>query len=827
MASARRRFLGIIIFAGIFVALCLACVLFLSPQQSAIASDIYSPLAGVLVTALLWHTARVSRRISPRVGRAWQIIAIAQAVFALGDLIWAVYEVGLGLDPYPSAADIFYILYYPLFFAGIVLLSTRGFSPEEWVRKGLDVGTALITSILIFWTLLIGPIAAANSTEPVLVQILAIAYPVGDLLLIWALLTILLTQHKLRNSTPVILISLALLVLISTDMIYSFQSLVGDYVSGSLLDLGWIAATLLTGIAAARQCQKARETPEEEKLSTISEKPSGWARLPTHIPYVFMIFSFLLLIRRYYVEMPISFLTLALAVGSINLLILFRQMMTLIENRRLFNQLSFTMHQLQNQAGELEKSNQELLIEINERKRAERQLVYDGLHDNLTGLPNRLLFIDRLERAIQETIQEKDEAYSVLFLDLDDFKVKNESLGHTLGDQLLILFCERLKSCLRYSDTIARMGGDEFVILLSNTREEQASIHIAGRIQDALRRPFDLGGNQVVTTTSIGIVPHLAGYTHPEELLRDADIALYHAKTLGKARYAVFTPGLLTQAMTRMQLETEIRYAIEENELRLYYQPIFSLASETIAGFEALIRWQHPRRGFLPPSEFLPIAEETGLIVEIGQWVLQYACVQVKAWHTQFPALGNLSISVNISGLQFSQADFPEQVLTVLHATGLPAEALHLEITENIFIENPAIVSGYFNRLRDLGIQLHIDDFQTGYSSLRYLQDFPVQCIKIDKAFVQEIGKQTKNAELVPTMISMAQTMGMDSIAEGVETRDQLRELQRLGCPYAQGYLLAMPMDSSSAERFLASHLPLTGPAARYSSQSLTPNLSA
>ena len=436
--------------------------------------------------------------------------------------------------------------------------------------------------------------------------------------------------------------------------------------------------------------------------------------------------------------------------------------------------------------------------DITERKLAEEQLLHNAFYDALTDLPNRALFMDRLDRAIAHAKRSEADLFAVLFLDLDRFKNVNDSLGHLIGDQMLIAIAKRLERSLRQGDTVARLGGDEFAILLGTIKNVADAIQVAERIHQELASPLNLNGHEVFTTASIGIALSSTGYDHPEELLRDADIAMYRAKALGKARHEVFDKNMHAHAVALLQLETDLRRAIERQEFQLYYQPIVSLSTDEIVSFETLIRWPHPERGFISPAEFIPLAEETGLISSIGWWVLQAACHQLRLWQTQFPHL-SLTISVNLSGKQFSQLDLVERIVEILQETGLEAGSLKLEITESAIMENVELASSMLWQLRKLGIQLYMDDFGTGYSSLSYLRRFPIDKLKIDRSFVSQMMVDGESLEIVRTIVMLAHNLGIDAIAEGLETAEQLEQLKALQCEYAQGYLFSKPVDAEAA----------------------------
>lgn len=445
----------------------------------------------------------------------------------------------------------------------------------------------------------------------------------------------------------------------------------------------------------------------------------------------------------------------------------------------------------------------ELQLEINERKRAEQQLLYDAFHDALTGLPNRALLIDHLGRAIGHSRRRSDYNYAVLFMDLDRFKTINDSAGHSVGDQILQAFGNRLQDCIRPMDTVARIGGDEFVVLIEDIDAFQNATNLAERVLELQKIPFHLGEYDLYSTVSIGVVYSTLGYSNPEEVLRDADIALYRAKGKGKGRYEVFDPSLRDWAMKRMELESDLRRALVAEQLFLNYQPILSLQTGRLTGFEALLRWAHPKQGTIAPADFIPIAEETGLIIPIGEWVLREACRQMAAWHQAYPMMSMLTINVNISGKQFNQPDLVDQVKRVLEETGLPAQCLKLEITESVFMENIETADAILSDLQNLGVQFQIDDFGTGYSSLGYLHRFPITTIKIDRSFVNRLGINGSKSEIVRTIVALARDLGMEAVAEGVETEEQLEQLKSFGCGYGQGYLISRPVGTAAAEELL------------------------
>jgi diguanylate cyclase (GGDEF)-like protein/PAS domain S-box-containing protein len=439
-----------------------------------------------------------------------------------------------------------------------------------------------------------------------------------------------------------------------------------------------------------------------------------------------------------------------------------------------------------------------LTRDITERRRAEEQLLHDAFHDSLTGLPNRALFIDHLKLAVNHCRRRKGYLFAVLFIDLDRFKIINDSLGHMAGDELLIAIARRLEICLREGDTIARLGGDEFTILLDGIKDYGDAHRVAERVQEVLEQPFSLAGREVFVTASVGIKYSSGGEEQPEDLLRDADTAMYCAKALGKARYQVFDEKMHMHALTLLEIESDLRRAIEEEEFEIHYQPIVSLMSGRICGFEALVRWRHPERGLISPSDFIPIAEETGLVIQIDRWVLKQACLQMRKWQAALPVTRRMKISVNLSCKQFMQPTIVSQVLETLQETGLDPSSLKLEITESVMMERGDYVMSVLEQLSTAGIELSLDDFGTGYSSLSYIHHFPVTALKIDQSFIKRIGRE-QNGEIVRAVVALARSLGLEVVAEGIETVMQLDQLKALGCEQGQGFYFSEPIGEELA----------------------------
>jgi diguanylate cyclase (GGDEF)-like protein len=433
--------------------------------------------------------------------------------------------------------------------------------------------------------------------------------------------------------------------------------------------------------------------------------------------------------------------------------------------------------------------------------------------DPLTGLPNRAMFMDRVDRLIASRGAAPTPSFAVLFLDIDRFKAVNDSLGHLAGDELLIGVARRLEQSLRSTDsvaraggehTLARLGGDEFTALLDGVRTAAEASSVAERLLAAVARPFDIQGAEVVVSISIGVVMSDARYQRAEDMVRDADTSMYHAKAQGKARVEVFDTSMLVALEERIRLEADLRHALERQQLHLYYQPIVELATGRLSGFEALLRWHHPERGVVSPAQFVPSAEETGLIVSIGLWAIREACQQMRTWARELPDCADLTINVNLSARQCMQADLVTSVERILTDTGLPPARLKLEITEGVVLENSEAVVGMLNALRALGVQLGLDDFGTGYSALSYLRQFPFQTLKIDRSFVDGM-RADGNAEIIKAIVSLAGGLAMDVTAEGIETAEQVRDLRDLECQYGQGYFFFKPLTKDDARAVLQS----------------------
>jgi len=475
--------------------------------------------------------------------------------------------------------------------------------------------------------------------------------------------------------------------------------------------------------------------------------------------------------------------------------------------QRAHRELQLANDQLEQRVNErtklLMEANQVLKENIADRKLIEDKLAHDAFHDALTNLPNRALFLDRLNQAIEKIEREPDIKFAVLFLDLDRFKIINDSLGHHIGDLLLKDISKRLLDCIRPGDTVARLGGDEFAILLMDVSIDKAAVIVAQRISTTLQEPFELEENMVFTSASIGINLIQEENQTADNILRDADTAMYHAKSQGKAQHSVFDHSMFQKAVMRLRIESELRRALDKNQIYVYYQPIVDLSSGKTIAFEALARWLHPDLGWISPVDFIPIAEETGLILDIGLFIMEAALKQTQNWQQLAPELEDMMISVNLSTRQLSQPELFENTMQIIEAYNFPVELLRLEVTESVLIDNFDIARELLNRYSKAGIKILLDDFGTGYSSLSYLHHFPIDVLKVDRSFVSQMENRDENKAIIKTIKTLASSLNMEVVAEGIETTEQLSILTDMNFEYGQGYYFSRPMPADEVELYL------------------------
>ena len=830
-------------------------------------------LAGAVSAFAAWrHPA-----LSARTRRAWLFVALAMLADGAGNVMWLVYENVFGLRPETSWADAVYICYYPLMMAGLLTFPMERRSRAELAKFWLDAGTVMLAGGIVIWHIIFAPALQAEHTDT-LAMLLSIAYPVGDLALLYGSAAVMLRMAHGNSRGAVQLLAFAGVLFFLGDVVYGYQVLRDNsYTSGTWVDIGWQAPGLLWILSAQLQRWRADNMPE------ASARRSSRDGRVSVLPYFAIAVGYALL---FFVARPVwseKLGSVMIAVVVLTAVVITRQVAAVWENTRLLaertarearfrslvqhssdvitvvndqgttqymspavkqvfgwrsdealgRRLSDLVHpddaplvatlltdasispgatataiiRIRHARGEwrhIETIATGLLHDptvggivlntrdVSERVVLEAELTHQAYHDPLTGLVNRGRFRLLVEHALNRDSAPR-EHIAVLYLDLDGFKAINDSFGHSDGDQMLIETGARLRNATRGGDTVARLGGDEFAILLEKVHNDSEAIIIADRVTAAMRRPFKLRGGEVVASASIGIARGDVA-ENADELLRNADVAMYVGKRGQKGSYMVFRPEMYAAVRDRLQLENELRRDIERGNLTLAFQPIIDIDTERVAGVEALVRWPHEERGLLPPSEFIPLAESSGLIVPLGRWVLREACRLGASWRMMLPSGVPFSIAVNISGEQLQSAEITDDLVAALERSGLPPSYLMLEITESTVARDG---DGALNRLRTLkalGVQLAIDDFGMGYSSLSSLERFPVDVLKIDKSFVSHVGAEESRRSLARMIVALGDALSLKTIAEGVERPEQAAALSAMGCAYAQGYYYSRPV---------------------------------
>lgn len=748
----------------------------------------------------LWIAAKYSRHISKNHFLAWLFLFLASASILVANLFWR-FTGNLRLSfSVISITDAIYIIEYLCFFTAMMIFSMNRFSRIEWFKHALDVSIILVSTLLGFLVFVFKPTLNTVTVQNFNGNLLLIFYPLIDLSLIFSALALLYFRPRRLYLVPFLLILLSIAAMSITDYYYSLSMINGTYSASHLLNIGWWYSDLLLGLAGIVQYYFMTAEDGKEQIVKKPDAIKNWmATYVVYFPYVMVAGAYALFI--FYHDSNLQVMQeLITGVGVIIGLVVIRQIVAISENRQLLQSLSRANHKLKLQTRDLFRTNQDLQTEIEKRNIIQEKLSYDAMHDALTGLSNRVLFTNRLEHAFEKIKRKPDLVFSVLFLDLDNFKSINDILGHNAGDLALIELGHRLGKCIRTEDTLARFGGDEFVILLENSEDKDITLSVANRILLELQRPFIYNETKVVVTCSIGIVQSVFGYRNSEEVLRDVDIAMYTAKKSGKAKFEIFNIEMGTAATYQLEVEGELHRAITNKELFLQYQPIVNLSTHTIMGFEALLRWQHPMRGLLEPDDFIPIAEDSGAINPIGDWVLRAACEQMQTWFKTCPEVADMFLSVNLSGKQLLKARLVESIREILFETGLDPHQLTLEVTENTLIMDEKVISEQIAALRDLGISISVDDFGTGYSSLYNLNNFYIDEIKIDNLFAENIAPGKKNFAICSSIIHLARQLGIRTIIEGIEEAKQLDIFATLGCDFGQGYYLARPMLASDVQ---------------------------
>ena len=728
-----------------------------------------------------WAVGTAASRHQGRQRRAWGFIATGLVMYAAGSAAWTYIEKYLGGNPYPSVADLFYLMVVPLFLVGFSYLSPAPLKPSAMRALGLDVAIIVTSAAVYSWAFFLAPTLLAYDGDPLTLAV-SLAYPMSDLVLLSMLLLVVLRREDSVGRSHA-LFAAALLCWITFDVLFAVLATSGSYVAGHPIDTIWTPAAFLIALAA------------HTSLGPKRVRPALWLqslwRLTPYLPPVAVVATYILLLERVITPRGTDDSTFLLGLTSgaalVTTLVIVRQLLALHENRRLNRTLDTTNADLRSLSHDLELRVRERTSELEALSNRYR---HDALHDALTGLPNRAHFQKRLQDAVRQA-----QPFAVLYLDFDHFKAVNDSFGHAVGDALLVAIGSRLGACIRPNDLVARLGGDEFAVLFEGSNVADA-VRGAERLTQVFQSPIHIRTHRLHCTPSIGVVMGDDARTSAENVLRDADIAMYRAKTSGRSQYVVFEAAMRENIQARLALETDLRGAVEQEQLVVHYQPVLHGASGKLAGFEALVRWLHPERGMVSPGEFIPLAEETGLIIDIDRWVLRTACAQLKAWSHDNP---ELTLSVNLSSRQFNCPTLAPFIAGVLAEFDLEAHRLKLELTESLLTDLSLRVRETLTALRQLGLRLHIDDFGTGYSSLSYLQRFDADVLKVDRSFVMKMLENDDSAELVRTIVSMAHNLGMQVVAEGVETAEQYALLRALGCEYVQGYLFSKPVPADAA----------------------------
>jgi diguanylate cyclase (GGDEF)-like protein len=702
---------------------------------------------------------------------AWALLGAACLAWTVGELLWGFYELVLDREvPFPSIADAAYLAAIPLALASVWWFSRRfRASAATGVRTVVDGLIIAVSLVLTSWVLVLGPVYRA-STGSVLEQAISLAYPAGDVVILTVVAAVLMYTRRVPRS--LLLVGLGLVAMAVADSTYAYLTNAGAYSSGNLVDAGWVAAYLLLAAAAF---ERPRADAAGEAVPRASTSlPLGQIVLP----YMLAVPACLIGAKELILDRHEDAFVVFTGV-TVLLLVVVRQLATLVENRQLNRTLERTIADL---------------------RASEQELRHLAFHDPLTKLANRSLMQDRVAQALLRRERSND-GVSLIMLDVDDFKLVNDTLGHHAGDSLLVATAERLRACVRREDTVARVGGDEFgVLVVGLGRPDTDAAQLSERILEAFRVPFTLGGREVPVTVSIGIAHAAEGANDQDTVVRNADMALYAAKRQGKSRAEVFLPEMRTVVMERMELKADLKHAVEGGELALLYQPIVDLRTGRVTGLEALLRWAHPRRGMLSPSQFVSIAEETGDILPIGKWVVAEACRRLNELRSAFGSLAP-QMHVNVSARQLADSHVRE-LLEVVRASGVDPRQIVFEITESALLDDQQSSLERLHELRRLGSLVALDDFGTGYSSLSYLSRFPIDIVKLDRTFIADFENQMTVA-LTRGIIDLAHSLGLTTTAEGIETDPQLRSLRTLGCDHGQGFGVAVPVPAWALDPFL------------------------
>ena len=759
----------VVAYVGVYVAFSLSS--WGSPDTRALIDAVAVVLPGILATIAM---ALASKRSASdrRTGLAWRWLAVSSFLLTAGYALMAYYQAHAGAVPFPSLADVFLLAYYPCFLIGVLCFPSRAESRAGAIRLAVDATTILIGGASVVWFLVVGPTLTATSASG-LAGAVSGAYPVGDLLQIFAMAYLLMRTLAPALRRPLALLVLANVVVTACDVVNGWSLLHVGSSPVAAVDIGFMVAWALfilgpvtyRGPDAGATQRGAVDEPGESRPLVSRAR---W------LPYVAPAVVLGLLIHAQFGSPLYQRVGLTICAALVAVLVMLRQYLA---QRDLFS--------------------------------AQRELSYRALHDSLTELPNRALVLDRAEQLLARAEREL-RPVAALHVDLDGFKHVNDTFGHAAGDELLKTVAARLSSIVRGSDTVGRLGGDA-VLLLDSPNLDAGPQFVAERLLAVLRQPIELAdasGRPICVTASLGIAIAASGTA--DELLRNADMELYRGKAAGKDRVVTFESSMQAAAADRLLLEMDLRDAIGAGQLFLLYQPTVDLQTETVTGVEALLRWRHPTRGVVPPDAFIGLAEDGGLIVPIGRWVLDEACRQAAAWHVSGRVIG---MAVNVSTRQLDSGHIVDDVSAALAGSGLDPAALTLEITETALMRDPAATAEVLAALKGLGVRIAVDDFGTGYSSMAYLRQFPVDALKIDRSFISG-GAATKESDaLIHTLIQLGKALDLETVGEGIEETAQLRHLQCEQCDSGQGFLFARPMPPHAIERFLKDAMPSLVPA--------------
>jgi len=759
-----------------------------APDKTLVA-NLFSTAAPLIAAVWLWRRAVRA----PKEDRAfWALLSSACFSYTVAEGIWTYYENVLNVEvPFPGWSDLFYVLQIMI---SLLALLSKMYQKRSSLRAAMSLFDMLIVMTVattVSWHYLIAPMYTTDDSA--LSIVVSMAYPVMDLGLLFGLLLLYRTSATILPTKVLLCVAAGFAIQIFADTVYLYQSAAKAYVSGGWVDPLWTLALLTVGLSGV-QPERGLDAAASVHTQNKSRRVGASSAVNLSLPYSCVVVMFALIVMERH--------AIGLIVGSSLsiVLVIVRQVVLLVENESLVRRLQ----RMTDNLGEMVNvRTRQLSVQNEQLEETMRSMKHLAYHDVLTGLPNRRLFEERVATSFMRA-KRNDEMVSVMFLDIDRFKYINDHYGHRAGDALLQDVATRLGSCLHESGTVSRQGGDEFTILLEGIRQPRDVVDMVNGIFDSMKEPFTLEGQEIHITSSIGIAVYPNDGTDLETLMKHADNAMYRAKESGRNRFQFYASGMNEEVSKKVLLESELHKALERSEFSIDYQPLVEAGSGEIVGMEALIRWHHPTRGLVSPAQFIPVAEETGLIVLISDWVLKEACKHVKALHRSgYP---DLKVSVNLSMRQFMQDDLVDYIVKVLEETDLEPQYVDLEITESISAYQIDVVIKKLAALHELGVSISIDDFGTGYSSLSYLRKFPIDTLKIDRSFIQDLTVNKEGVSIVKAIIAMAHSLNFQVVAEGVETNEQLDQLKRLGCDLIQGYLFGKPIPGKQWNAFLANY---------------------